>query len=358
MSRLVTVTVWSLFNLLALADLAAAQEPPPLEPPSLEPPRSGASPAPTPDGSLKLADPKPAGTKPLDPKSTASAQPNPLRPTTPKPEFRPMLAIPGVTAPAARPSAAYRSPFSRPIQPGNPPLSPSPDALPLPSELPPARSPSGSDGFPLADTPSSSALDALPPRFDRTRTRRPAGAGGMVQPGAPTVSSPVDSIPLTIEPLDEEPSTRRELTREPTTPRSTNGRAPGSTNSAANKLDDEPIRRQPAPRRGTGVLGRLFGPQPPPLPPEREESRTDPRPKRESNPDSGLDPDVAARRRIERQIRATLGDKVRSVEISVTGRNVTIVAQPSRLWLRRSVRRSLETLPALQGYRARIEVSE
>jgi hypothetical protein len=129
-------------------------------------------------------------------------------------------------------------------------------------------------------------------------------------------------------------------------------------NSAANKLDEEPIRPQPAPRRGTGILGRLFGPQPPPLPPAREESREDSKPKRDSNPDSGPDPDVAARRRIERQIRATLGDKVRSVEISVTGRNVTIVAQPSRFWLRRSVRRSLETLPALQGYRARIEVSE
>jgi hypothetical protein len=94
------------------------------------------------------------------------------------------------------------------------------------------------------------------------------------------------------------------------------------------------------------------------LPPAREESRSDSKPKRDSNPDSDLDPDLAARRRIERQIRATLSDKLRSVEVSVTGRNVTIFAQPSRFWLRRSVRRSLETLPALQGYRARIEVSE
>jgi hypothetical protein len=70
------------------------------------------------------------------------------------------------------------------------------------------------------------------------------------------------------------------------------------------------------------------------------------------------DLDAAARRRIERQIRETLGDRVRSVEVRVHGRNVLIVAQPSRFWLRRSVRHALESLPALQGYRARIELGE
>jgi hypothetical protein len=82
------------------------------------------------------------------------------------------------------------------------------------------------------------------------------------------------------------------------------------------------------------------------------------RPGRESESDRDADADTAAKRRIERQIRETLGDRVRSFEVHITGRNVMIVAQPSRFWLRRSVRRSLETLPALQGYRARIELSE
>jgi hypothetical protein len=80
--------------------------------------------------------------------------------------------------------------------------------------------------------------------------------------------------------------------------------------------------------------------------------------KRESSSEAGLDPDVVARRRIERQISATLGDKVRSFDVSVTGRNVVIFAEPSRFWLRRTVRRSLETLPILQGYRSRIDVGE
>ncbi len=341
MSRLMTVTVWSLFLLSGVADLAMAQEPPPLEPPSLEP-----------------SDPKPDESRPSDPKSTAPAQSNPARTASPKPQVRPMLAIPGVTAPAARPSAAYRSTVPGSIPPGDPPLAPTLDALPLPSEPPPARSPAGSDGFPLANPPSTSTPDALPPRRDPPPIRRPTGAGTTARPRTPAIPSPGDSIPLTIEPLDDEHPTGRDATRWPTAPRSPDGRAPEARSSPLIQPDEEPIRPQPAPRRGTGVLGRLFGTRPSFAPPAREESRTDLEPRRHSNPDSGQDPDVAARRRIERQVRATLGDKVRSFEVSVTGRNVTIVAQPSRFWLRRSVRRSLETLPALQGYRARIEVSE
>jgi hypothetical protein len=105
-----------------------------------------------------------------------------------------------------------------------------------------------------------------------------------------------------------------------------------------------------------GLFGRLFGPPPPPPTPPRKESRNTSRAPSRSEADA--DPDALARRRIERQIRETLGDRVRSVEVRVTGRNVLVVAQPSRFWLRRSVRRSLETLPALQGYRSRIELSE
>jgi hypothetical protein len=138
------------------------------------------------------------------------------------------------------------------------------------------------------------------------------------------------------------------------------GRASGVGAPAPTRPEEEPINPRPAPRRGSGILGRLFGPQPAPLPPPRDESSNEDKSKtrRDSDPESGLDPDAVARRRIERQVRATLGDKVRSFDVSVTGRNVVIFAQPSRFWLRRSVRRSLETLPALQGYRARIEVSE
>jgi hypothetical protein len=164
---------------------------------------------------------------------------------------------------------------------------------------------------------------------------------------------------LTLEPIDEDASKELGSAGRNPPPRTSNGRPTGDPRSTRTPLDDEPISPQPAPRRGAGVLGRLFGLQPPPPPVPRPESRTDDaKPKRDSNAESDLDPDIVARRRIERQIRATLGDKVRSFEVQIDGRNVVVIAQPSRFWLRRSVRRSLETLPALQGYRARIEVSE
>ena len=52
-----------------------------------------------------------------------------------------------------------------------------------------------------------------------------------------------------------------------------------------------------------------------------------------------------------------LGDRLRSVEDRVTGRNVLIAAKPSRFWQKRGIRRTLESLPALDGYRARIDVT-
>jgi hypothetical protein len=60
--------------------------------------------------------------------------------------------------------------------------------------------------------------------------------------------------------------------------------------------------------------------------------------------------------KIERAIQDSLGDRLRSVEVRVSGRNVLIVAKPSRFWQKRTVRRMLETLPELAGFRARVDV--
>jgi hypothetical protein len=177
-----------------------------------------------------------------------------------------------------------------------------------------------------------------------------------VRPRTATGQPTGETIPLTIEPIDGDPPALRAPTGRPATARPSNGRP--SESRATDGPDDEPADTRPAPRRGTGILGRLFGPPPAPAPSARESSRSDAKPKGDTDPDKDLDADAVARRRIERQIRTTLGDKVRSFEVRITGRNVVIVAQPSRFWLRRSVRHSLETLPALQGYRARIEISD
>jgi hypothetical protein len=64
------------------------------------------------------------------------------------------------------------------------------------------------------------------------------------------------------------------------------------------------------------------------------------------------------KRRIEKQVREALGDRARSVEVRVTGHNVLVVARPSRFWQKRGIRRTLESLPILDGYRARIDVAD
>jgi hypothetical protein len=67
---------------------------------------------------------------------------------------------------------------------------------------------------------------------------------------------------------------------------------------------------------------------------------------------------TAPRRRIERQIREVLGSKLRSYDVRVVGREVTVHARSSRFWQRRAVRNALESLPALSGYRTSILVDE
>jgi hypothetical protein len=68
--------------------------------------------------------------------------------------------------------------------------------------------------------------------------------------------------------------------------------------------------------------------------------------------------EAAFKRRIERQIHEALGDRVREVDVRILGREVTIRARATRFWQRRTVRRSLETLPGLAGYHAAVEILE
>jgi len=92
----------------------------------------------------------------------------------------------------------------------------------------------------------------------------------------------------------------------------------------------------------------------------RDEAQGRLEPQRGARGEAHTDPanDAVAKRRIETQIRDALGDRLRSVEIRVTGRNVLIVARPNRFWQKRGIRRTLEALPVLDGYRARIDVAD
>ncbi len=68
--------------------------------------------------------------------------------------------------------------------------------------------------------------------------------------------------------------------------------------------------------------------------------------------------DGTLKRRLERQIRESLGDRIRSLEVLVVDRRVVIQAKTTRFWQRRAVRKSIEGLPDLVGYRATIHVDE
>ena len=96
-------------------------------------------------------------------------------------------------------------------------------------------------------------------------------------------------------------------------------------------------------------MGRFLGP--------RTSTETSSGPGSSITVESRSDPaaEAAVKRRIEKQVEQTLGDRVRSVEVRVTGRTVVFRAQATRFWQRRGVRRSLETLPLPAGYRGRVE---
>jgi hypothetical protein len=110
----------------------------------------------------------------------------------------------------------------------------------------------------------------------------------------------------------------------------------------------------PTPRRPSGLLGRML------TPPSFLNGRAPAEPRKPITVEPRTDPaaDAALKRRIEREIQESLGDRVRSVEVRVVGREVTILARTTRFWQRRNVRRSLETLSGLSGYHATIAVDE
>jgi len=292
---------------------ARGDDPPPLtppaEPPALEAPASSPSPVPSP--SPPVAAPAPAA-----------------RPAAPARVDRPMLALPGVTIPSGR-------------------------ALPPSAPLPPSLAPSPDGGLPSLGMPSPrettgapppSALPALPSSRFRGRVIESTPGDGMLPPidvpapGASarrsgTIAPPPgprrlgDPIPL--DELDE-----REMKGL-------------DEDVAKEKLRDLPTT---LPRRPSFFGGRWTNPFAPRGLMNDSDSaiRAEPR----SDPAA----DALLKRRIEKQANAAVGDKVRGVEVRVVGRSITIQARGVKFLQRRAVRRSLETLPGLSGYRSVVEL--
>ena len=121
------VTVRSLCFFLGFAGLATAQEPPPLEPPDLEPPRTSA-PQPQAASTPRPTNPKPASPPTARPAATipppiVTPRQGPSQAAPVRTEAGPMLAIPGITAPTARPQPSMRLPAAAPPAVGISPFS-------------------------------------------------------------------------------------------------------------------------------------------------------------------------------------------------------------------------------------------
>jgi hypothetical protein len=283
-----------------------AQDPPPLEAPAVEPDRPKAS---------ESEPPKPA--KP--PTGAATAAPNLARPPSPAP-VRPMLVIPGVTAPAQRPGSTSRPKAALPPSPANSPRTTAENSL-HPLAIPPAV------GSPFGPTV-------------------PAPATPVPEPSSRS------SIPLTLEPLEDDPRSDR-ASSSSARQRVGSGRPSGAI--GADEPDQAGAGTRPAPWRLPGLLGRMMSQSPVGSPRDASPGAAA---KGRSKPPTEPESEADVKRRIEREIRTSAGDKLQSVDVRVSGKNVLIVARPARFWQKRGLRRTLESLPSLKGYRARIDVDD
>lgn len=109
---------------------------------------------------------------------------------------------------------------------------------------------------------------------------------------------------------------------------------------------------QPPPRR------RFFG-----LLPPAPTSASVPGPRIDDDPvrvEPSADPeaDDALKLRLEQQIRKAAGNHLRALDVRVVDRDVFINARVLRFWQKRPAKRDIEALPALKGYRVRVEVTD
>jgi hypothetical protein len=303
-------TLCSGWLFLLSCSVAFCQDPPPLEGPTSAP-----EPAKTSSSPPAQATQKPATTSSPP---TAASSPAPARS---------MLVIPGVTAPSGRAEATARPKVPQPSRAsssGSPAPAARSEAVARPTN---AASPFRADVAPRVEKEPNVSLDG--------------------------------PIPLTLEPLDDDAGTPRKQAGASSSRGST---ARPRTSNLPGGSGDVPVETRPMPPRMPGLLGRILG-QSPANPGGRVSAGAGDasgraKTKSNSNNKPELDANAVAKRRIEQQIRATLGDKVQSVEVRVSGRNVLIVARPTRFWQKRSVQRALESLPALAGLRTRIDLGD
>jgi len=296
------------------------------EPPPLTSPTGSASAIEAPDGSA------PAAPTPIP----APASPRPTRPPpAPTRDDHPVLALPGITTPSIRSLTTERTTTAT-LPP--PSLAPSPDGGLPPLEMPRAK--------PRATSPPSD-LPPLPSERFRGRVIESIPTDTTLPPlDTPPIPGAVRSRGMTALPLLGPIGRDRSVLDEtdildPIDPKDLKD-ADGRDKSAK---DTEKTTPPPPPRR-FGLLNR-FAPR---------STTTGSESAIKAEPRSDPAADAAIKRRVEGQARRTVGDRARSIEVRVVERSITIQAHGVKFLQRRAVRKSLENLPGLSGYRSVVEV--
>jgi len=290
------------------------------------------------------------------------------RPTPSSPGSRPAV-------PPAQPPAGLGSRFPMVI-PSQPPPSASASETPrAPSELPPdARPPRGGQSASLLGAPPSPSAPGSGASA-RHREAPPAPPPGVVPPevtdGAPPALPPslmmppsgsgvvMETVPLEgpendfIWPSVTPPRDRPNATplKNPRLPSASGVDVTDEGEVEVGPEDAEETRRAPESpyRERSGLLDRLFGNRQP-IP--------DPSEIRLAAPEDPNDPIAAAnlKRRLERQILRSEGDRIETLEVLVTGQRIHVRARSRRFWQKRALREALATMPMPIGYQATVEV--
>jgi hypothetical protein len=256
-----------------------------------------------------------------------------------------MLALPGVTMPPTRPF--------RPAPP-----------LPPATEMPPSLAPSADGGLPPLVSPGSrrpvsgsdTSATSLPPSpASRFRGRVIESVPADESTTLPTIDLPTleprparSASPAPPIGTPRRPGERLEIDG-PERP-GVRPTRPIAEHDADEKETDLP---KTAPSRRPGFLGGML---PSPFAPRGGPSGTESTIRAEPRSDPAAD--AILKRRIEKQAHDAVGDRVKELDVRVVGRSVTIQAHGTRFLQRRGVRKALESLPGLSGYRSTIEVKD
>ena len=239
--------------------------------------------------------------------------------------------------------------------------------LSAPSDLPPPAAASA-DPLPVADLPEPKPAPADRPMLIRPRLR----TGPTMALPMTTQASPSDDLPPLTGPdemarptarpggtgptarapkpliLESVPRDAVEFGPAPSTP------APGRAISPDDPLPDAGFGSLPG--RRPRMIDRFPAATGTPRSPDR--SKASALDKEGIEPKSDPAADAALKRRVERDVREAVGDRLRSLEVLVVNRRVVVQASATRFWLRRALRRSIETLPVLSGTRATVHVDD